>query len=188
VYRSDDGYVHMSVLVLKAAGIWDESWDVTDGTPFLHHVTRLDARHTAALDQVRVLEAQRDALARDRALHKYTSVSAELVEMRQQIQQLQDDAEKQRAADVLAARKADDVNAKALTLLRNSLATVASTQDHLQEEIKQIRAAPTVSTKEVADLRSVSLHLSSITKQTAADLEALRQQCEGVATPYHRVC
>jgi hypothetical protein len=45
VYRTDDGYVHLSVPVLKAAGLWDESWDASDGAPFLQHVMRLDARH-----------------------------------------------------------------------------------------------------------------------------------------------
>jgi hypothetical protein len=92
VYRTDDGYVHLSVSVLKAAGIWDESWDATDGTLFLQHITRLDARTKSDQEQICVLEAHRDALAKDRALQRYTNISKDLDEMRQQIKQLQDDA------------------------------------------------------------------------------------------------
>jgi methyl-accepting chemotaxis protein len=183
VYRTDDGYVHMSVSVLKAAGIWDESWDATDGTLFLQHITRLDARHKSDQEQVRVLELHRDALAKDRALQKYTNVSAELKELRQQIKQLQDDAksaEQLRAADATAARKADAVHASSITLLRNSLDTVTATQETLQREVSQVQSSSTDLARGVDDLRALIRSLSSGAKKTTADLDQLRQQHEAL--------
>jgi hypothetical protein len=179
VYRTDDGYVHLSVSVLKAAGVWDESWDATDGTPFLHHVSRLDARYQSAQEQVRVLEGHRDALAKDRALHKYTNVTAEIEELRAQVRQLQDsaeEAERQRAADAAAAHKAESVRASEVTLLRNSVDSLKATSETLANQVAGAASSITALSTDRDALQAQLQTLTGDAAKVRTDLGLLRRQ------------
>jgi hypothetical protein len=176
VYRTDDGYVHISVSVLKAAQLWDESWDASDGSLFLQHVTRLDARHRATQEQLRVLEGHRDALAKDRALHRYTNVSSEITELQQQIAELR----AERAADKAASTKAEAVVAADVTLLRNSMKTVTDTQETLsatqktlQIDVAQVQASSTTLEQNNSAMHNRLQALSNKHDKTATTLSDL---------------
>ena len=123
VYRSDDGYVHVSLAVLKANGLWDESWDASDGTPFINHISCLGARHAVDQEQIHVLTEHRDLLYKDRAMQKYKNVSAEIGELRQQVQDLCEAlkiVEQQWVDAAKTARKEEAVRAADVTPLRST--------------------------------------------------------------------
>jgi hypothetical protein len=172
VYRTDDGYVHLSVSVLKASMLWDESWDASNGELFLQHLTRLDSRHKALQEQVRVLEVHRDELMQDRALRKYTNVSTVLEEMQLQITQLHE----ARAADSAAAAKAAAVRDADVTLLRNTVAHLTTTQKTLQTDISHATSSTKALGHDSGVLQTQTKSLAGAYKATVADLDLLRQE------------
>jgi hypothetical protein len=144
---TDDGHVHLSASVLKAAGIWDESWNSSDGTSFLRHILRLDARHARGQECMRTPETHKTTHLEDTGLHPYTNAIAEMPALREQVQQLSyllEHTKQQRPQSLAAAKKvAADCDASAQMLQRFTSGREASQKSCDQGSNQLLEAAAT---------------------------------------------